>query len=297
MGGGQSSPTDTTSTTTVELPEWVRPYSEALIQRGGALSQVPYEQSPNLIAPLDPRHSAGLGAIDRQATQGVPGQYEAGQQFANTLAGGYMNTPTIQGAMLNSNPHLDHMYNRAANQVQNQYNMSTAPQERARQVANRSIGNAGAGQYEDFQRFQLGENLGNLASDIYGGNYSQERGRQEAAYDQERQRQMGAMGQLGEMQNAGYMDAQKLMGGGDFMRQYQQDLFNQAGSEWNRALNWPYQQLDVLGNTIGMSQGRAGSTTTTGPSYFKPSSSANFLGGALTTAGALKDIFGNPTGS
>lgn len=296
MGGGQSAPSNTTSTSVVELPEWVQPYSEGLIQRAGDLSTVPYERTPNLISPLDPRHQAGLGMIDRQATQGVPGQYEAGQQFANTLAGGYMNTPTIQGSMLNANPYLDQMYNRAANQLQNQYSMSTAPQERARQVANRSIGNAGAGQYEDFQRFQLGENLGNLATDIYGGNYAQERGRQEAAYDQERQRQMSALGQLPAMQNAGYMDAQKLMGAGDFTRQYQQDLFNQAGEEWNRASNWPFNQLDVLGNAIGMAMGRAGSTTSTGPSYFKPSSSANFLGAGLTGLGALKDIFGNSTG-
>lgn len=86
----------------------------------------------------------------------------AAQQPMNAAAGSHLRS-TIAGDYLNNNPYLDATYNKAANTVSNRVNSQFS-----------AAGRYGSGAHTGV----LTEGLGNLATDIYGGNYQQERQRQ-----------------------------------------------------------------------------------------------------------------------
>jgi hypothetical protein len=120
----------------------------------------------------------------------------------------------------------------------------------------------------------MARSLGDVASQMYGQNYGMERGNQ-----------MNAANQALGYGQADYQDLNAMLSAGDTYRQYDQDLKNQQYADWLAQQNYPLSQLDILGNTIGMSMGNTGTTTSTAPNPYQGSSTANLLGGASTAAG------------
>lgn len=109
------------------------------------------------------------------------------------------------GAMLNRNPFVDKMFGQASQQVGQQFSQNVMPG-----IASMF---AGAGRYSSNQmgsqlgqaQQQYGNTLDNLATQIYGGNYQNERGLQQNALEQLNQQgiasgqaQLGAASQLGQ---------------------------------------------------------------------------------------------------
>jgi len=92
----------------------------------------------------------------------------------------------IRGDMLNSNPWIDATYDRAANSVVDKYRDAVQPGIAAQFARAGSFGGSAHQQNEAISRYGLGRNLEELASGIYGRNYSQERGAQEAAAARQR---------------------------------------------------------------------------------------------------------------
>jgi hypothetical protein len=111
---------------------------------------------------------------------------------------------TASGAYLNSNPHLDQTFDRAAGKV----NSAVASQF------------SGAGRYgSGLHQANTTEALSGLANDIYGGNYARERQNQEAAtsnlgnlYSSGIGQQLQATGLLGDLANTGV--SQRLQASG-----------------------------------------------------------------------------------
>lgn len=102
---------------------------------------------------------------------------------------------TARGDYLNSNPYLDKMFSNASDAVTRAYTNTTVPAIRS------SFGMAGgynrgseAGALDN-ANWSLGKNLNSLATDIYGGNYNAERGRQESAIGNMFSSQAQALGQ------------------------------------------------------------------------------------------------------
>lgn len=102
-----------------------------------------------------------------------------GQAFtaANALS------DTASGNMLGANPFLDATFNQAADRVTEQFNKNILPSIESRFARSGRYGS------DAMQRQQLdaadvvGENITDLATNIYGGNFEAERGRQLAAAD------------------------------------------------------------------------------------------------------------------
>lgn len=103
---------------------------------------------------------AGMGGL-LEAFKTSPG----GVNPLTAQGAGYL-SDVIGGDYLNNNPYLDAMFNRAAGQVGSRVNSQFT-----------SAGRYGSGAHQGV----LGESLGNLATDIYGGNYARERANQQAA--------------------------------------------------------------------------------------------------------------------
>lgn len=214
--GGQSQST--------EPPKWQRPYIEEGL--AGARNLYQNQQgSPSL----------------SQATRNAWGQIEA-RAGNNPLTGAAQDlaTQTLGGGFLGSNPYLDATFNKAAMATQGQL---------ASQFA-------GAGRNVDQSEGNRAQQLNDLATNIYGGNYQAERDRQQQT-----------LGMTPGLQASGYYDLGQLAGVGAAQDQYNQYLQNLPG-----------QNLDAYLGRVGGGYGSR--QTTSGGS----GGGAGALGGALAGA-------------
>ena len=169
MGGGSKAPPPPDKVTSVtEVPDYVKPYARSYLSRAAGLSNEQYNPYPGQrIAELDPAHYQGLQQTVDTAQNGI--MPAAANQFANT----------INGNFLNANPYIDQMFNQAAQGVMNNYTQSVMPGIDAAANRANAMGGSAYQEYSDMGRFDLGQNLNNLATQIYGGNYANERSHDE----------------------------------------------------------------------------------------------------------------------
>jgi len=267
-GGGEQ-----VSTTKVELPSWATPYSQQILREGAALHDQPYQSYPGQkISPLTPEHEMALTGITNRAIQGSPEISAARQNMTDTLTGQYMNP---------DNPYLSGAMDVAAGQITDNYMKAIAP---GTSAAFGRSGAYGGSAYQEAQRDNqaaLGQSLGNAAKDVYFQNYNNERLAQQRAQTLAPQ-----------YQSMDYGDAQALLGVGDIRRGYGQDILNANQSEWQRAQQHPYTQLDVLSNSLRSAIGGQGTTTQSMASPYQPNATAGMLGGGLLGYGAASQYGG-----
>ena len=259
-GGGSSQPANTTTTTTQQLPAYVQPYSEQALQKGVDLSNKPYQAyGGQQIAGLTAEHQAALGGITNRAVNGSPLINATSRNLTDTANGAYLSP--------DSNPYLKGTYDKASEAVQ----ASLSPKFGHMQAFGQSSG------YNE----ALARANADIASNIYGGNYQQER-----------TRQVQAAGLAPQIAGQDYADMQALLGVGDVRRQFSQDELNLAYQTWLQQQQYPYQQLDVLSNAIRGATG-GGTTSQTAPNPYQPSPTAAMLGGGLAGAGIGSMINGS----
>lgn len=218
MAGGGGGNT----TTTVNLPKWQQPY----VQHGADAARNIYDNGGPGLAGFTADTNTGF-----QNIRDLAGNNQL-QSGANNLA-----TQTLNGGFLGSNPYLDQTFNQAALATQNQL---------ASQFA-------GAGRNVDASEGLRSQQLNDLATQIYGGNYQAERDRQ--------QQTLGMSPALNQSQ---YTGANALLGIGA-----QQQAQNQA------AYDQPGNALDQYMQRVGGSYGQV----TSQPSNRSPLGGA--LGGAM----------------
>lgn len=128
-------------------------------------------------------------------------------------------------------------------------------------------------------------NLGASQTDISRNAALAESGlnRDMEGYSTDMQNRLRASALAPQAMNQDYTDAQNMLAAGDIRRQTSQDQLNLQYENWLREQNYPYQQMDVLRNTILGSGG--GTSTTTAPNPYQPNTAAGMLGGGLLGAG------------
>jgi hypothetical protein len=125
----------------------------------------------------------------------------------------------------------------------------------------------------------LQKNLGQISSNMRFQNYDQERGRQ-----------MQAMGMAPAFANQDYQDLNALQGVGNTIQGQDQKMLTDQYNRFLDSKNYPNQQLDVMRNALsGVNFGS--NTTQTAPGT---STGASLVGGALTGASLWKMLFGGP---
>jgi hypothetical protein len=140
----------------------------------------------------------------------------------------------------------------------------------------------------------LGKTLGNYVNQQYNQQYDRSAGLEESklargsgAYQNERGRMTGMVGQGGNLQNQALQRAQSEMGIGDIQRGISQDYLNQGYADWQAGQNYPYKQLDMFSGLLSRAQGgMSPNMTTTSPGY-SASPYSQLLGG-LAAYSALK---------
>jgi hypothetical protein len=224
-------------TTTTMPPAYQLPY----LQHGLSQARQLYGEGAQVV-PFSPYSEQALQGTAQRATGGSP-LVQSAQDYSQKV---------LEGGFLGSNPHLDATFEQARLATQGGLASEFA----------RSGRNVGAS--EGLRSQQLND----LATKIYGGNYAQER-----------QLQQGVLGSVLPLANQDYVDLAQLRGAGadveGLAREYQEA---------------PQQALDrYLGRVGGIPAG----STTSSPLY--RNSGASALGGALIGS-QIGSNTGNPYG-
>lgn len=246
MPSSGSQPAGTTTTVQRSDPwEGVRPflgdiYSEAQRQYR---AQPPQYFPHSTVTPFASETEEALGQRADLARQGFAPQQAAAQQLGQTIAGDYLSPET--------NPFLRETFNQAADVIQPRLSgMFSAG------------GRYGSGAHQE----ELGRTLGNLATNIYGGNYQQERGRQ-----------LQSTFAAPSFALSRFSDADQLAKVGQEREGLGQAQLSDAIARFNFGQTQPQQKLAQYS---GLLQGAPGGETTVAQPYYR-----NPLGGAL--GGAL----------
>jgi len=301
--GSSSTPSRTTQTT--EPPGFIQPFmrhgaeqSLALYNTGG-----PQYYPGSTVVPFSSQTEAALAGTQARAMNGSP-VTQAAQNYATGVLGsspssqfGSAGNPFASGANPYggaSNPYLDATFNRAADSVQNRL----------------QSGFAGAGRNIDAARPVAAQEMNDLATQIYGGDYAAERNRQLAygqqqlgigatgyenernrmADDLERQRSMqfAVAGLSPTLANQDYVDLQALGGVGGQVEDLAGRLMEDQAARWDFSQNAPQINLDNYISRIGGSfPGQSTSATTP----IHRNRTAGALGGAMGGA-QLGSTFG-----
>jgi len=166
-----------------------------------------------------------------------PFQAYTGQRFADmnpfqSQAGSYY----AQNLNAGTNPYLDQMVTKAQGNIVDNYNNTIRPQLDTMAARSGSFGNAGVASTVEQQQKALGNQLSDVATSMYGGQYNAD--------------QANRMASAGNLLNYGNLTQANQQQGLDFNYQQFQD-----------ALNQPYKNLQVLGAPFSMGLGSVTKTS------------------------------------
>jgi hypothetical protein len=221
-----------------------------------------------------------LGSLNNPA-MGQLGNLASGQpQSQNPIYQLLQNT--AQGGMLNNNPYVDQMYGQAAGRVGETYKNTVMPQLASMYSAAGRYGSNAMNQATDTAQGNFGDTLSNLGTSIYGQNYANERGLQQAAsgmlgqqygndissmlaaagqqgqqYSTDRGQQIGAASNLGNLYNAGQTNRiGAATAQGNLIGQERENMMRAAGLAPALA-QADYTDIDRLMQSSNMKQGVA----------------------------------------
>lgn len=225
----------------VEPPSYQLPH----LQYGLGQARQLYDRG-NQVVPFAPQTEAAIAGTTQRALQGSP-VTQAAQNYA---------TNTLNGGFLGANPYLDATFNRAALATENQ-------------LASQ-FGSAGRGAVGSMGL--RSQQLNDLATSIYGGDYQQERNRMQ-----------GLVGQAGGLANQDYIDLAQLGGAGAQVEGLAQQYADAPGT--------------ALDQYLGRISGNMGQTQTTKmPRNTAGGIAGGALMGGLLTGGPLGAILGGVLG-
>lgn len=250
MGGG--GPDTTTSTTTQDIPEWMKPAAQQYLQTMQGLT-MPGGQAPTMpgglnqqVAPFSQAQQTGIEQAIARATGAQPLQAGAEQMAIDTMGGRYLSPE--------SNPYLKDTYDQAARAMVDQYQTAVVPGMDAAALRAGAFGGSAAATAADQARYGLGRNLSELATDIYGQNYQAER-----------QRQVNEQAYVPSLTANAYAPAQQLLTVGGLEQQLARTGLDTAFQNAMRSDQYPLQRLQQFGSALDAARGGAGTSVTVAP--------------------------------
>lgn len=217
-----------------------------------------------------------LAAVENRARSGSPVQRAGNTGMMDTIGGKYLDPST--------NPWLKSTYEAAADPMTRAYRDTVLPGVDADFIKAGRYGSESYRKQRANTESELARGLGNLGTQIYGGNYQAERGRQQEA-----------IGQAPAYAAQDYNDAAKLGAVGQSQEGYAQQQLQDTINRYNFNQAEPWTRYGNYMSLIGGDYGRT--STTTQPIYGSQSSGNTFgnilggLGTAASLAGAIGGFF------
>jgi len=303
-GGGGS-----TNTAQFKPPDYALQGWTDYLNNASGLTQTPYQQYQGMqIAPINNAQVQGLQMTANLAGNDAPDYRTARAMNQLTAAGGFedpyatIQTENAVNPFMGFSPMYGAVKDRAMGDVARAYQTGTAAQ------TDSAFNHAGAfhGGGHDAQiaanEYGLGSNLSNLSNQMDFNQWNQSAGlAQQAAnnsltaqtndlnrasqgWQQERNRQVGALPLAMQAQQNDLNNAKALTGVGDVQRSYQQDMLNQYLNNYNQYMQYPYQQLDIFGNSLARASGNYGTNTSQSQQNYQANPYAGLLGAGLAAA-------------
>lgn len=230
---------------------------------------------------------AQMPAETQVGLQALMGRAMAGSPVLNAAQGNLYNT--LQGQYLSpgSNPYLSGMYDAAARRMTQTYGESTQPQTDAAFSRAGAFGGSAHRLLQAQQSRDLQQGLGDLAAQMYGGQY-----------EAERQKQLQAALVAPQMAQADYQDIQSMLAAGDIRQSDEQRKLDELMGYWQKQQQWPYQQAQIQASLLptawqtGGLFTSGGGTTVTDTQTQKTPLASQILGGIATGAGTLGMLAG-----
>lgn len=253
-----STPTQQASTVTAEPSEFVKPYYEEALGQAQQLyqSDVPQYFPESTYVPFSGQTEAALQLQEQRALAGSPLLGSSQQEIQNILSGQYLDPTT--------NPYLQQTFERAAGDVQSQLGSMFAKGGR--------YGSAALAE-------TAGRRMGDIASQIYGG-----------AYNQERARQLQAAQLAPQMAQQDYADIAQLAQVGQAREGLQEAALADAMQRFQFEQQKPYTKLREYLASIGAPT----SQQTVSQEPISRNLAGGLLSGAVLGAGLGQDVGFNP---
>lgn len=326
MSGGSSG--GGSSTTTQELPAWAQPYAQQILEQGSALSQqdIPQYGGQTVagLSDLQNQYLSALGGLNTGSNTGAASSYlqnllqngsNVGVDASNPYAS--QTTSVASNPYIGQNPYLAQQVQNAQQQTADAYNTGTASQTMAQFRNAGAFGGSAQQQYTDQQNQQLGNQLGQIATNMYGQDYANTqqlaqqginlqtqtsladaaRNAQYTLGGQQLQQQgnqydmsnmLSALGLSGTLDTSNLANLQAMLQGGTLQQTQGQNELNAQYQQWYNNAMQPYQQLGILQNALSgaMGAGAQGVTTTT-QQQGSGSTMGNIFGGITSGLGLL----------
>lgn len=218
-GGGES-------TTVQEIPAELKPLASAYATKAMALGDQEY--TPYQDQRYSDLNALQIGGVGMAANRALEGSYTVDN------AEGNLNQMMTQGP----NPYLDDMYNTAAEKVAGSVNSNFS-----------QAGRYGSGAHTEV----LSQNLGDMASSMYGN-----------AYSQDQNNRLQAIGMAPQFGDMAYKDASQLMNAGQTLYDQDQQNLDFAYQQFQNKENDPYKKLAAMSGVFGSNLGGASKTTSSG---------------------------------
>jgi len=287
-----SSPSNTKSTTTTELPAWAQGSSQQLLRRGEQLSQQEMPvYSGQRSAGLNGMQTQGMSMVQNRAMNGSADINAGSSALQQTLNGNFLGRDTGTNAYMGDNPYLQSSIDKAAGDITRNYNGAVAGTDATMARAG-AFGGSAWQQAQDANSRNLAQGLQDSATSMRMQNYNQSAGlaenqlnRNQTAFQAERANQLAAGSQALQYGNQAYTDAAQLQGAGEIQYGADQQQLTDQMAYFNEKAQSPYKQLDVLGNSIRGAIGNGGTVSQVGPG-------SNPWGQVVGGAAALGSIFG-----
>lgn len=267
MGGGGG---ESNTVSEFKPPEFTQqPWENYISQLSGLTAgEMPRYQGQTVAGVNDQQQLANSMLINN-ALNGTLAGNEANSMAYITLNGGFDNPyATTLNPYGTESKYMDDVITRSNNKISDAYARGTQGSLDRAHALSRTMGSA-QGQIAQTENDKaLAEQLASNTSNLLNQNYYANQGiaenqlnRATGALDNERNRQMQAMSFAPQLQNMDLQSIQALMGGGDALRGYEQDLLNSQMQDWNAWMQSPYAQLDVMGSGLTRASGGAGTTS------------------------------------
>jgi hypothetical protein len=232
-GGGTSS-----SSSAISYPDELKPLLNNVASLSTQLANTPWQAYGG-------QRYEDLNSTQQQALQMVQDRASGGSELLDTANQSL--TGLLQGGQ--TNPYLDDMVGRAQQSMVDSYNLTAKPQMEHAQAMSGSFGNSGLQQMQTAQQNQLQQNLGGIATQMYGD-----------AYNTNQANQLAALGMAQGYGNQAYTDAEKLLSAGDVLQNQKQNNLDFGYEQYLNQMDDPYKRLQAM---TGVLNNSAGSTTTT----------------------------------
>ncbi len=289
---GSKSPSNTTSTSTTELPKWAQGSAQELLNRGAALSrqEMPVYDGQRS-ADLNGYQTQGMSMVQNRALNGSADINAGSQALQGTLGGQYLGRDTGTNAYMGENPYLQASIDRAAGDITRNYHGAVNATDSTMARAG-AFGGSAWQQAQDANSRNLAQGLQDSATSMRMQNYNQSAGLAEAqldrnnsAFQAERANQMAGLPLALQYGNQAYTDAAQLQGAGEIQYGADQQKLTDQMDYFNEKAQSPYKQLDVLGGAIRGATGNGSTVSQVGPG-------SNPWGQVVGGAAALGSIFG-----